>query len=350
VRRFFGHFGQLTAMDCGRRAVILVVALLLSSAGLAAGLPPPAAGVPGTGEVARARGWSGWSQVPGGELTSDATGPIGYRNSLYVVARGSDHAVWVNRYNRSRWRGWQRIPGKLLTDSSPGAVVYNKRLYVVVRGGDDGVWVNRFNGSRWRGWRKIVIKVRRDPWPPPGVVTLTSPSAVVYRSALYVFVRDANHPHHVIWFNRYDGSRWRGWRRVPGDFVTPSSPEAVSYRKTLYVVVRRGDEEERSAPTQTWINRYRGARWRGWRKIPGTVLTRSSPGAVVYEKRLYAVVRGTDDRVWANRYNGSRWRGWRRVPGKLLTESGPDGATYEGALHLFVTGTDKAIYVNRLDR
>jgi hypothetical protein len=267
-----------------------------------------------------------------------------------LFVNDTNNAIRVNRYNGSRWRGWRKVPGKVLTESGPAAVVYKKKLYVVARGMDDAVWVNRFNGSQWSRWRRVATKVRRDPWKPPGVVTLTGPGAVVYKNRLYIFVRDANHPHHVIWVNRYNGSRWRGWRQVPGNFLTPASPDAVVYRNSLYLVVRRGDEEERRTPSGIWVNRYNGSRWRGWRQIPGEGLTTSGPGALTYNKGLYVVARGTADGITVNRYNGSRWRGWRRVPGQRLTESGPDGASYRGALHLFLTGTDKRIYVNRLRR
>ena len=339
-----------SAMDSARRIAALGATFVLLQAALAARIPTTVMGASPPGQSTTARGWSGWSQVPGGELTPDAPGPITYGDFLYLFARGTDQTIRINRYDGSRWRGWREVPGKVLTESGPGAVVYRKSLYVVVRGTDDGIWVNRYNGSRWRGWREVPGNIRQDPWPPPGVVTLTSPGAVVYKERLYVFVRDANHPHHVIWANRYNGSQWRGWRQVPGNFLTPTAPDAVGHKRALYIVVRRGDEEERSTPTGIWVNRYNGSKWRGWREIPGKGLTRSAPGAVNYKRRLYVIVRGTDDAIRVNHFNGSQWRGWRKVPGTRLTEAGPDGATYRGVLHLFVTGTDKGIYVNKLRR
>jgi len=87
----------------------------------------------------------------------------------------------------------------------------------------------------------------------------------------------------------------------------------------------------------------------GWQELQGDGLTTAGPGAAVFANRLYALVRGTDDRIYANSTSdGSNWVGWQELQGDGLTTAGPGAAVFANRLYALVRGTDDRIYATRL--
>ena len=91
--------------------------------------------------------WTGWSEVPGGGLTRDAPAAVAYGDRLYLIVRGTNDHIFVNRLDGTTWTGWSEVPGGGLTLSGPAAAVYRDRLYLIVRGTNDHIFVNRYDGS-----------------------------------------------------------------------------------------------------------------------------------------------------------------------------------------------------------
>jgi hypothetical protein len=88
--------------------------------------------------------WSGWSEVPGGGLTTDAPAAVNYHHKHYVFVRGTDDHIYVNRYDGS-WTGWSEVPGGGLSLSAPAAAVYRDTLRLYVRGTDSRIYVNKLH-------------------------------------------------------------------------------------------------------------------------------------------------------------------------------------------------------------
>jgi hypothetical protein len=88
--------------------------------------------------------WSGWSEVPGGGLTTDAPAAVNYHHKHYLFVRGTDDHIYVNRYDGT-WTGWSEVPGGGLTLSAPEAAVYRDTLRLYVRGTDSRIYVNKFH-------------------------------------------------------------------------------------------------------------------------------------------------------------------------------------------------------------
>jgi TPP-dependent pyruvate/acetoin dehydrogenase alpha subunit len=88
--------------------------------------------------------WSGWSEVFGGGLTSDAPAAVNYHHKHFLFVRGTDDHIYVNRFDGS-WTGWSEVPGGGLTLSAPEAAVYRDTLRLYVQGTDSRIYVNRLH-------------------------------------------------------------------------------------------------------------------------------------------------------------------------------------------------------------
>ena len=88
--------------------------------------------------------WSGWSEVPGSGLTTDAPAAVNYHHKHFLFVRGTDDHIYVNRYDGT-WTGWSEVPGNGLTLSAPAAAVYRDTLRLYVRGTDSRIYLNKLH-------------------------------------------------------------------------------------------------------------------------------------------------------------------------------------------------------------
>jgi hypothetical protein len=111
-------------------------------------------------------GWSRWASL-GGRLTSkpNAAGE-GSTLGLAVVARGADGGVWYRaafRPDRSP-TPWTSLGGHVLPGTAPCAVYVHSTFYVLAVGTDRALWFNvTSDGARWAGWRSLGGRVVGDP-------------------------------------------------------------------------------------------------------------------------------------------------------------------------------------------
>jgi Beta-lactamase enzyme family len=107
-------------------------------------------------------GWSGWSSV-GGFITSDPdAASAGDADTLTVVARGLDNALWMFTANAGTW-SYQSLGG--ICTSGPGATFSGPdRLDVFCMGTDGQPWTRTWKqAGGWSGWSGIGGSAVSDP-------------------------------------------------------------------------------------------------------------------------------------------------------------------------------------------
>jgi hypothetical protein len=190
---------------------------LVGGPGLAFVAPPP-----GLGAVLFARGtnnamyqFTGTSwQSLGGVLTSRpgvAAGALSVTGgeAIDAVVRGSDGAVWDKELTTvaGPWRG---LGGRVLSGSGPAAVNVGGTLYVLAIGTDGAVWVRHStDGAHWSGWQSLGGRGSGDVGaasPAPGVGV--------------VFVRGTDN---AVWYNEFAGTTagvTPGWHSLGGKLTS----------------------------------------------------------------------------------------------------------------------------------
>jgi hypothetical protein len=145
-----------------------------------------------------------WASL-GGRLTSrpGATG-------VAVAARGTDGAVWVKQatYHQGipTWGNWRSLGGRVLAGSGPAVVgtLPHDTLYVLAVGTDRAVWVRQTtDGTHWTKWRSLGGRVTGD-------LGVAAPGPKI------VFARGTDN---AAWYNQFAGKTAGvkpGWHRLGG--------------------------------------------------------------------------------------------------------------------------------------
>lgn len=159
-------------------------------------------------------GPSRWRSL-GGRLTSrpgvaPSAGAVTNGQSLDVVVRGADGAVWdrrcIFRQSGLAVRPWRSLGGRVLAGSGPAAVKVGGTLYVLAVGTDQAVWVKKTtDGTHWSSWRRLGARVKGD---------LGAASPV--RGVGIVFARGTDN---AAWYNQFAGKTagiTPGWHSLGG--------------------------------------------------------------------------------------------------------------------------------------
>jgi FtsP/CotA-like multicopper oxidase with cupredoxin domain len=89
--------------------------------------------------------FSGWIALGGTSTSAPVLASLHITSGLCVVVRGSNNAVYLNRWNGATWQGWNALPSGS-TPKSPAIAVYENTLHVVVTGMDgSSLWYNTMN-------------------------------------------------------------------------------------------------------------------------------------------------------------------------------------------------------------
>ena len=116
--------------------------------------------------------WRGWHSLGGRILghPSAATAWDGATNSLVVVVRGFDSALYQRVRTAAGWStAWQRVGGVLSSSPSIGAT--DAGLIVHVLGRDHQMWsATRGPGpdGQWSGWQRTILRDRSGRTIQPG--------------------------------------------------------------------------------------------------------------------------------------------------------------------------------------
>ncbi|KAG8676546.1 hypothetical protein FPOAC2_02648 [Fusarium poae] len=206
------------------------------------------------------------------------------------------------------------VPGiNLYPGSSPASVIFRDTLYIFYAGsGSDGLWyTSTTDGVTWAS----IINVNKKGAGALNIAQGTSPAAVVFRDALYLFYNDAGGV--VTYFTKFDGSNWSAVAKTDITnssyrYVPKTSPSAAVYRDTLYNFYCA------SGGSEIFIhwNSFNGVKWNSsnWGTgtfVGGTQLRgvfaapATSPNAVVFNNALYCFFNGAgNDGTWYAKLTG----------------------------------------------
>jgi len=153
--------------------------------------------------------WSGWQKLPGATTDSPAMTVAG--PALHIVVRGGDgSSIWHGMMDRNngQWLGWSRLSGSTPSKMALAAASETE-VYLVVRGSDSRIYVNKWDGTTWTGWNYI-----------PTGNTPSGPSATIAESQLYVAVRGMDNG--IYWCGRgLPSGLWSSWTKLPGSTTSP---------------------------------------------------------------------------------------------------------------------------------
>jgi hypothetical protein len=181
---------------------------------------------------------AGALSVPGGE-------------AIDTVVRGTSGAVWDREETLSiggplilpaTLRPWRSLGGRTLAGSGPAAVNVGGTVYVLALGTDAAVWVNRStDGAHWSGWHSLRGCASGDvgaATPAPGVGI--------------VFVRGTDN---AVWYNEFAGTTrgvTRGWHSLGGSLTSGVSAGSSSWALRLTSIVALGPDGHIIQRTGTW--------------------------------------------------------------------------------------------------
>ena len=158
--------------------------------------------------------WSRWERLPG--KTSEAPAIAAHNNMLHIVVKGvSDNSLRHGIYDieLGEFLGWNKLSGA--TPSAPDLAVNSQGyIYLAVRGMKNKIYINRYYGSSWLGWERI-----------PTGATAQGP-AITFDSNdnLHVMVTSSTGNGRIYHcYKDSDTNTWTSWSRPAG--ATPSEPE-----------------------------------------------------------------------------------------------------------------------------
>jgi IPT/TIG domain/Repeat of unknown function (DUF346) len=343
----------------GRLGLIVVLSVLLSSAGLAGTVMTAWAGAPmvsdinpkagpntGTSSVTIFGGGfqTGVTVTIGGvnapvtgstpnQITVNAPSVPGVFGALLVRAKNPDSMTSTQNlfYNY-----FEALPsGNATSAASVANPSQPARLDVFVKGTDNGLWhvSTANNDGVWSGWGGL------------GGVLSSAPSAVSWQDGqrIDVFARGSDNG---LWHKWFDAGVWSGWEGLGG--ILRGAPVAVSWGPGRLDVFIRGTDNG------LWHKWWDGSGWNGWEGLGGVLS--SDPGGVSWgppdrrvgpppAHRIDLFVQGTDTGLWHKWFDADRWLGWEGLgaaPGGGLSFSPAAAATEVGDLDVFGLGPDTA--------
>ncbi len=222
----------------------------------------------------------GWWDL-GGVITSNPSAaieliPDGY---MYIVARGSDNALWARELDTTDMSGeWYSCEGYIA--SNPHIVFDNQgNLHTFVKGGDGALWdlnLDKYDDHYYDGdWHSLGGVITSDAMP---VLDPFNPGLI------YTSVRGSDGS---LWYNTLDTtsdtSTWTGL----GGYVEGNPAPVVDTDGVLHNFVRGGDDG-------LWDNAD-GA----WYSLEGVI--KSNPNAIRdKEGKLHVAAVGGDNGLWVN--------------------------------------------------
>ncbi|PJZ25552.1 hypothetical protein CH352_17340 [Leptospira hartskeerlii] len=221
-----------------------------------------------------------------------------------------------------------------MLSNSPSAIVYNGLLYCFYRSSlpDQFLYYNIFDGKRWRG-------VKTVGGPSQEARLSGSPSAVVFGSKLYVFYQGCNNEGY-IWFSVFDGQKWSGNEYLGGAQTKSGitdSPSAVIFQDKLYVFHHGfGDNG------QVWCRIFNGVKWTPDTEIKEFHGITDSPSAVVFQYGLWIFHqgRGTNSvgKIYLVQKNSTEWFQDKQLEPYSGISSSPSAVVFQDKLHVFHQG------------
>ncbi len=223
----------------------------------------------------------------------------------------------------------------------------------------------------WEGWQRVQGQTQGRPWLAPegeqiiaahqgmdsklyitnmihgeigdwrknNLTCSSGPAVVNFNGRKQAFIRNGDGRLYTTLANnptrRNDDFYGGFWQDAQSRIA--SEPAAVVFNNRVYVVIRGVDN-------QLMINSIdeRG-RWGNWKRL--NFVSNSSPFIGLYQGRLYVAARDRNNQILLNSDplgSGS----WKEIPGDGRSNDTPVFAEYRNQLYVVVRGTDNGIWVN----
>jgi hypothetical protein len=181
--------------------------------------------------------WSGWSEVPGGGvgtggLAAAVLSPIVRPDELELYVRGTDGRIYINTLAREAWSGWTEVPGGGITTDGPAATGFGYS-YVYVRGVGGGIFINTHAADTggWSGWTEL---------PGAGFST-AAPAVAAGHIYNQVVIRALEGK---VFQTRTGQGATNMWTEVPGNgrATATAGPSLIAYQGGFYTFVTGPDD------------------------------------------------------------------------------------------------------------
>jgi hypothetical protein len=296
-------------------------------------------GMPANGQVIRippepgARWDARWR--PSTITYTTATG----NHVIYSFVQGVNHHLFVNYWDGGSWH-WadQGPPPDANAVNDPSAVtIYHggtQLIYAFATADNGHLVANYWDGSSWK-WT--------DQYLPPGVTSVSSPSAIAYgNDSIYVFAT-ANNGHLVV--NYWNGSIWQ-WadQQLPDRASAVYAPSAVTSGGNIYVFGQANNGD-------LVVNYWNGSSWQ-WadQGIPAAAKAIFFPNAIAFGGHLYVFATADTGHLVVNYWDGSSWQ-WadQGLPSGISAVFWPSAITYANGMYVFGTASNGHLVVNYFD-
>ncbi len=120
--------------------------------------------------------FSGWTLLTGATASAPTMAVMDGAPGFYLVVRGTDFVIWLNKFNGVSWEGWLANPSGT-TPATPAATVSGNELHVVVIGMDGAsLWHTSMNvlTSMFLSWTPLTGSTSSPPTLTPGVAAITT--------------------------------------------------------------------------------------------------------------------------------------------------------------------------------
>lgn len=148
-------------------------------------------------------GWLGWVSNTN-YMASDPVA-VTYGGNLHLIYRGGDNKPYENVFGSNGWSGFSEI-GQGSVTSNPTALSYSAEGELDVYFGTNGnqIWKNTNQGSGWGTWTEMATgSMTGDPY------------IMAYNNDLQVFSRDtSNNIEQRYW--SYSNQTWSSWQSLGG--------------------------------------------------------------------------------------------------------------------------------------
>jgi len=260
--------------------------------------------------------WQGWESL-GGQISSKPSAVSSDFNTIDVVARGMDSAIWHRWWDGSCWLGWESLGGVFQGAPAICPGDYG-RLNIFAVGLNHHLWYKWYQG----GWSE---------WEDLGGTLSSDVAAVSWPNRTDVFARGMNQ---ALWHLWWDGIGWHGWENLGGGLS--SGPAVTTWGANRLDTFVRGQE------MHLWHRWWDGNAWSKWEDLGGILC--SDPAAVSWgENRIDVFYAGQNSHMLHRSWDGLHWSGEEDLGG--LLSSGVGVSSWgQGRLDCFVQGTESALW------
>jgi hypothetical protein len=184
--------------------------------------------------------FTNWSRQPGkppGGITSDPGGVAWGEGRIDLFVRGSIANVWHQTWENGTWLGWEDLDGR--TASGPTATSWAVgNLHIFVLAGN-AVWhracvaadsMPSCRGGNWMPW------IPDSGGPPIGAVAVGHAVSNAHNN-IDIALRGNDG---ALWFQRWAGGYWIGWRSLGGQLATSPTLVPAAGRTEAYALDANG--------------------------------------------------------------------------------------------------------------